>query len=153
MEIMQIEAFNIIGITVRTDNNDLAKVTADMQGLWGKFMSEGVMDKIPNKLDTDICCIYTDYEGDYTKPYTALLGCRVSSLEQIPDGLAGYRFDGGKYVRKPVSGNLLAGAVYNAWQEIWNSDLERSYIADLEIYGVKAANPEAAELEILVGIK
>lgn len=153
METIQLNEFKIIGIKVRTNNSDLNKLTSDMQGLWGRFIAEGVMQKIPNRIDDEICCIYTDYEGDHTKPYTALLGCRVSTLDEIPDGLSGRHYAGGKYAKKVYTGNILAGAVYAAWKEIWSLNLERSYVADLEIYGAKAANPENAEFEIMIGVK
>lgn len=36
-------------------------------------------------------CIYTnsDYESDFTGEYSAIIGCQVHSLENIPDGLVG----------------------------------------------------------------
>lgn len=153
MENINILPFNIIGIAVKTSNNDLAKLQQDMQGLWGKFIAENITDKIPGKISNDIYCIYTDYEGDYTKPYLALLGCQVENLNDIPAGLIGKHFNGGTYIKKTAKGNLFAGVVAEAWKEIWTLDIPRTYHADFEIYGINAANPENAEVEILVGVK
>ena len=54
-----------------------------------RFFKENISSKIPNKINGDILALYTDYEGDYTKPYSWILGCEVSSLEQVPEGLVG----------------------------------------------------------------
>lgn len=153
MNQVTISPFNIIGITIKTCNNDHNKLSNDMHSLWNKFMSENIMDKIPDKISNDIYCIYTDYEGDYTKPYTALLGCKVETLKHLPDSLTGRSFNGGKYIKNTAKGNILQGMVFEAWTKIWKMDISRSYTADFEVYGERAQNPQDAELEIFVGIK
>ncbi len=153
MEIININPFQIIGISIKTANDDLEKLQHDMQSLWNRFISEKIVEKIPGKISNDLYCIYTDYEGDYTKPYLALLGCQVESLNDIPAGLSGKHFNGGTYIKKTVKGNLFAGIIANAWKEIWALDIARTYHADFEIYGINAVNPENAQVEILVGIK
>jgi predicted transcriptional regulator YdeE len=153
MESLHIESFDIIGISVKTDNSDPVKLTNDMQGLWNKFLSENIMDKIPNKVDHNIYCIYTDYEGDYTKPYRAILGCRVSSLAVIPDGLSDKSIQGGSYNKFIAKGNILHGMIFEKWKQIWGLDIARSYTTDFEVYGEKSRNPEDAEVEIFIGIK
>lgn len=153
MEIININSFQIIGISIKTANNDLEKLQHDMQGLWNRFISEKIAERIPNKISNDVYCIYTDYEGDYTKPYLALLGCRVENLNDILAGLTGKHLNGGMYIKKTVKGNLFAGIVAEAWKEIWELDIKRTYHADFEIYSINAANPENAEVEILVGVE
>jgi len=81
-------AFNIIGIPVRTSNEN-GKSAQDIDALWEKFMSENIVGQIPNKISQNVYSVYTDYEGDYTQPYTTLLGCKVTSLEEIPKGMVG----------------------------------------------------------------
>lgn len=153
MEIIYIESFEIIGVTIKTSNNNLEKLQHDMQSLWNKFITENVADKIPDKISNDVYCVYTDYEGDYTEPYVAILGYKVRNLNNTPAGLSGKSFIGGKYIRKVAKGNLFTGVVYDAWKEIWALDISRTYHADFEIYGIKANNPKNAEVEIFVGIK
>jgi len=116
-------------------------------------MSEGVLEKIPNKLDNTIYCIYTEYEKDHTKPYTTILGCKVSTLNTIPNGMVGKTFEGGNYAKRIAKGNILQGMVFNEWTKIWNSDLDRTFTADFEVYGEKAQNPENAEVDIFVAVK
>ena len=139
--------FKIIGISVRTTNKN-NKAMNDIPALWDKFLSKNLIEKIPNKLSSEIYCVYTEYEKDYTKPYTALLGCKVENLNEIPEGMIGKEFKGGKYQKF-----IAKGVVVQEWSKIWNSDLERKYTADFEVYGEKAQNPENAEVEIYVAIK
>jgi predicted transcriptional regulator YdeE len=47
----------------------------------------------------------------------------------------------------------MKGVVIEGWQKIWSTDLNRSYVADFEVYGEKTKNPEDAEVEIYVGIR
>ena len=47
----------------------------------------------------------------------------------------------------------MQGIVYNEWVKIWNSDLDRTFVADFEVYGEKAQDPTNAEVEIFVGVK
>ncbi|MCD7971868.1 MAG: effector binding domain-containing protein [Candidatus Azobacteroides sp.] len=152
MEKVQVKPFCVVGISVKTtnENNQGAK---DIPELWQKFMDENVLEKIPNKVDHTIYCIYTDYEGDHTKPYVTFLGCKVENLDHIPQGLTGRKFDGGNYLKFSAKGNLAEGLVIKEWIEIWNMDLDRGYTADFEVFGKKAQNPENAEIDFYIAVK
>ena len=148
----KMKQFKIIGISVRTTNEN-NKAMKDIPALWNKFLSGNSIEKIPNKLSSEIYCIYTEYEKDHTKPYTTILGCKVENLDKIPEGMIGKNFEGGKYQKFIAKGDTTKGAVVQEWSKIWNSDLERKYTADFEVYGEKAQNPENAEVEIYVAVK
>lgn len=152
MSKVKIEPFKVIGISVRTtnENNQAGKDIAD---LWGKFMSENVLDTIPNKIDNTVYSIYTDYESDHKKPYTTILGCRVENLNDIPNGMIGKSFDGGNYVKLSATGNLAKGLIINKWLEIWEMNLDRVFSADFEVFGEKAQNPAHAEIDFLIAVK
>lgn len=152
MQRVKIEPFKVIGIAVRTTNEN-GRSAQDIGQLWGKFMSERIAEKIPNKIDDSIFSIYTNYQGDHTQPYDTILGCKVSSLEQIPKGMVGQSFDGGTYGKFIAKGDLTKGVVFGTWTDIWNKNLNRVFTADFEIYGKKAQNPTDAEVEIFVGLK
>ncbi len=147
-----IETFTIIGIAVKTTNEN-GQSAKDIGALWNKFMSEGILSQIPNKIDNTIYSIYTDYEGDYTQPYTTILGCRVKSTDVIPNGMVAKTIQGGNYAKFVTKGDLTKGAIYEEWSKIWNADLDRLYTADFEVYGEKAQNPTDAEVEIFVAVK
>ncbi len=147
-----IEAFTVIGIAVRTTNEN-GQSAKDIGALWDEFISESILEKIPNKIDNTIYSIYTEYEGDYTQPYTTILGCKVKSTDIIPDGMVATTIQGGNYTKFIAKGDLTKGAVYEEWSKIWHTDLDRLYTADFEIYGEKAQNLTNAEVEILIAIK
>lgn len=151
MDAQTIEKFHLIGIAARTTNEN-GKAEQDIPVLWGRFMSEGVLQKIPNKVDDTVYCIYTDYEKDYTKPYTTIIGCRVTSLENVPEGMVGKTVESSSYAHYVAKGNIMQGAVQEVWKEIWNSDIKRAYRADFDVYGAKAQNLENAEVDVFVSV-
>lgn len=152
MQTVKIEPFKIIGISIRTTNEN-GQASKEIAELWGKFMSDNILTKIPNKVDNEIYSLYTDYESDHTKPYTVILGCKVENLDNIPNSMVGKSLDGGTYVKTTVKGDLMQGLVVNQWSKIFEMELDRTYDADFEIFGEKAQNPSDAEVDFYVGIK
>lgn len=152
MQTVIIEPFKIIGISIQTTNEN-NQASKDIAALWGRFMEENLLTKIPNKACSDIYSLYTSYEGDHTQPYTTILGCRVENLDEIPVGMIGKSIVGGKYFKTSTKGDLMQGLIVKQWEKIFGMDLDRTYVADFEIYGKKAQNPSAAEVDVFVGIK
>lgn len=142
----QIKSFKIIGIKTETTNQN-GKSAEDLGKLWERFYTENISNQISNKKGSEIYAIYTDYETDYTGKYTAIIGMKVNSLDQIPNGLIGQEFNGGKF-RKFVAKGQMPNAVIETWKEIWENDkeLNRKYTTDFEIYG------ENSEVEIYISI-
>ncbi len=151
MQKIKIEPFKVIGISVRTTNEN-GQAANEIAELWGKFMSENILTKIPNKGDSVIYSLYTDYEGDHTKPYTAILGGKVENLDAIPNGMVGKSFNGGNYLKTTAKGDLMKGLIVNHWSKIFDMELDRSYVADFEVFGEKAQNPSDAEVDFYVGV-
>ncbi|BFM42903.1 hypothetical protein CFS9_15440 [Flavobacterium sp. CFS9] len=145
------QKLNVIGISIRTTNENGQSGT-DIPALWNRFMSEGILQKIPNKTSNAIYCVYTDYEKDYTRPYTTILGCVVENLNDIPEGMVAKTISGVHYQKFTAKGNLADGIVIKEWMKIWNSDLDRLYTEDFEIYGEQAQNPEDAIVDIFIAI-
>jgi predicted transcriptional regulator YdeE len=149
----KIEDFKIIGIETETTNEN-GKSATDLSKLWEKFYSEHVQGKIPNKKSDDIYSIYTDYESDYNGKYTSIIGLKVNSLNQVPDGLIGREFNGGKY-QKFIAKGQMPNAVMEIWKEIWKQDneLNRKYTTDFEVYGQNSQKGNDSEVEIYIAIK
>jgi predicted transcriptional regulator YdeE len=143
-------AFHIIGVFVRTTNAN-NKALKDIGELFGYFAGQHIMEKIPNKINGDIYCVYTDYESDYNGSYTTIIGCKVSSLENIPNGLVGKTVPDSKYQVYKSTGKLSI-SLAKTWEVIWNADLNRKYSADFDIYGEKAKDYENAEVDTYVAI-
>ncbi len=147
-----IKKFNVIGISIRTTNEN-GQALQDIPALWNKFMTGEIAKQIPNKIDDSVYCIYTEYEKDHTRPYTTILGCKVGNLDTIPNGMVGKTFEEATYAKRTVKGNILQGLVFNEWTKIWSSDIDRAYTADFEVYDERTQDPANAEVDIFVAIK
>lgn len=152
MEKQTLGTFPVIGITIRTSNAE-GHAAKDIPELWAKFWATDVAAQLPNKVSNDVYSVYTAYDGDYTQPYTTLIGYRVHHLDEIPVGLTGLMIEGGTYLKTTAKGKLSDGVVYNAWNEIWNTEIPRAYTADFEVYGEKSLNPDDAEVDIYLAIR
>lgn len=148
MDTQELKSFNIIGIAVRTSNEN-GQAGIDIPALWDKFISEGIADKIPGKVDNTIYSVYTEYEGDFTKPYTTVLGCKVNTADTIPEGMKGIVIEKGTYIKRTTE----VDKVFEEWTRIWNSDIPRVYTTDFEAYRAKGQNPEEAEVAIFIAVK
>lgn len=151
MEKVKIEAFNIIGIAIRTTNENGQSQT-DIPSLWEQFMSNNTAELIPNKIDDTLYALYTAYEKDHTKPYTTIIGCKVENLASIPTGMIGQSFVGGEYIKFISKGDVTKGSIYQTWEEIWKTNLLRIYSTDFEVYGEKAKDITNAEVEIMIAV-
>lgn len=149
--IKQNENVIIAGLSIRTTNEN-GQSGKDIPALWQRFFAEGMLSKIPGKIDDTLYCIYTDYEMDHTRPYTTLLGCRVQAEVKDP-GISTKIFTGDKYRVFVAKGGLDDGIVYKEWLKIWNADIERLYTTDIEIYGEKSQDKLNAEIPILIAVK
>jgi predicted transcriptional regulator YdeE len=151
MNTKHIDSFFIVGISVRTTNQNNQAAT-DIGDLWQKFMGENIAVNISNKIDDTVYSVYCRYESDYTAPYTTLLGCKVSSIENIPDGFDYIEIANGNYKQFEAKGNLMEGVVYKKWVDIWNTNLPRAYTTDFEVYDEKSADPNNAMVDIFIAL-
>ena len=146
------ETLTIVGIAIRT-SNEPGKGDTDIPQLWGRFRAENILGRIPHKVDNTVYAIYTDYEGDHTQLYTLVIGCNVSSLDNIPEDMTVKIITESNYSQFIAKGDLTKDAVINTWMQIWAMDLNRTYATDMEIYDDRATDPTNGVAEILVGIQ
>lgn len=151
MEKVTLSPFQIIGISIRTTNQNNQAAT-DIAQLWQRFLSENIAAQIPSKVDDTVYSLYTDYEGDHTQPYTAVLGCKVESVDVVPDGFTSHTISGGIYSKTSARGNLMEGLVVSHWNAIFEMNLDRTFNSDFEVFGEKAQNPSDAEVGFYVGV-
>jgi predicted transcriptional regulator YdeE len=152
MKTTTVEDFYIIGLAVRTTIEN-GKLIDDLSQLWNHFIANNIKDNIPNKIDNTIYRIYTDYEQDHKKPFTAIIGCRVTHLNDVPDGFAAKEITGGNYMVMTAKGKPSDGIVLLEWMKLWNANEQRAYKTDFEVYDEKASHPEYAEIDIYVSMK
>ena len=148
---VELPEFKIIGIEIRTTNEN-GQSRTDISELWKRFYKEDIKNKIPNKIDSDVIGLYTDYESDFRKPYTMIIGCRVSSLDELPGGMVGKAILSANYSVFNVRGKL-PDELINTWKQIWSSDMSRAYTADFEVYGKRSEDRENAEMEVFLSVK
>ncbi|PKG43833.1 GyrI-like domain-containing protein [Psychroflexus sp. MES1-P1E] len=147
-----IQKFNVVGISVRTTNEN-GQSTKDIEALWEKFWGEEIQKQIPKKVNDDIYTVYTDYETDFNGTHTLIIGLPVSSLENIPEGFGGITIEKDVY-EKFVSKGKMPEAVLATWMEIWqDKDLKRTYNADFTIHGKKYYDGDNAEVETFISVK
>ena len=147
-----VSGFKVIGLSVRTMNAN-GQSAKDMTMLLGRFFSENIISKIPNKISDEMLMIYTDYESDFTGEYTAIIGIAVSTLDDIPSGLIGREFKADNFKKFTAKG-VMPQAVVDCWNDIWkrNAELNRKYTYDFEVYGNKSQNGENSEVDIYLSV-
>jgi predicted transcriptional regulator YdeE len=150
--------FPVIGIAARTSNEKEATPDAVIGKQWRRFMQENLAAQIPNKSDSAILAVYTNYASDKDGDYTIIFGARVRSAAQIPSGMVVSQVPAGRYAIFMSEKGPVAKVVSAAWQRIWSvpknsPGSDRSYKTDYEIYDQRAANPNDAQVEIHIGIK
>src|SRR5438552_16750593 len=73
----EISGFTVIGIAARTDNARESTPNGVIPKQWQRLFSEGVPQKIPNKIGPELYAVYTDYSGDHNGEYTYVIGASV----------------------------------------------------------------------------
>ncbi|MBN9377750.1 MAG: hypothetical protein BGO14_11700 [Chlamydiales bacterium 38-26] len=143
------DSLKIIGIVMKTTNANGQSIQ-DIARFWEKFNDEQIFTKIPNKKNQDILALYTDYEGDETQPYHYMIGCEVTSLDDIPVGMVGKIIPPADYTILKAQGQF-PDCLTKTWQTIWKSDLKRSYRNDFEVY--RTFDPNHADIDVYIGVK
>lgn len=152
MKIQKKETLRIVGLAVQTSNNP-GCAEKDIPALWQKFMGQNIAKELTLKTSTNIYCVYCQYEGDHTQPYTTLIGYAVEEDSPIPPHLKSVTIESGNYSVFQTQGDLTGTAVFDTWNLIWNTPLERNYKADFEVYGPEASDPKNGKIDIFVGIR
>jgi len=134
--------FTVVGISAKESNDHPEGIGK----LWQDFYAKGGAKQIPNRASDDVYAVYTEYEGDHTKPYTMLIGCQVSSVGTLPTGLVAKAIPGAKYAVFDASGPQPASVVAT-WVRVYQTPLQRAYVADFDRY----RGP--TEVEVNVGVR
>lgn len=149
--VVQKPLIQVIGIQCRTSNDSTAG-PQDIPKLWTRFYSEAIAQQIPNKVSTDVIALYCDYEKDHTTPYTFVIGCPVSSANEIPDGMVLKTIPAGSYAHFHVVGKYPKTLI-ETWVSIWqNKELKRTYTGDYELYKENFYEQSPQEVDVFIAI-
>lgn len=151
--IVSIEGFKLVGLKLaHKTSNENGQSGIDCGSLWTQFEVGEYVTRIPIKLSDDIIAVYYDYEGDYTKPFSYFIGCKVKDSIEIPEDMDSLTIPSGRY-NKFIAEGKMPDCVANVWKGIWSSDIDRAYICDFEVYGEASKDWQDAKLEIFVSVK
>jgi predicted transcriptional regulator YdeE len=130
----------VVGIEARTTNaREMAPETAAIPGLWRRFLSEGIRERIPHpKPQGPLLGVYTRYASDHHGAYSLIVGTEVTSLEGVPKDFVGLRIAPADYRVFPARGEMPA-ALIATWGQIWrefeeNVGERRAFTTDFEIH-------------------
>ena len=144
------DGFKLIGLRLQgkttNKNNQSSK---DCGNLWQAFKSDKVFDLIPAKLSDEIYAVYFDYEKDETTPFSYFIGCKVRRNSETPKQLEELVIPAQKY-RKFTARGVMTGCITDTWKEIWQSDLNRKFGFDFEVYDERSRDWNNAEVDIYI---
>ncbi len=145
--------FVVIGVAARTSNAREMTAEGIIGKQWGRFLQENLLGQIPNKMDSAIVAVYTDYAGDQEGEYTFVIGARVRAGAAAPAGMVATTVPPGRYAMFVSERGPVGEVVMKTWQRAWTAGVERAYRADYEVYDERAVDPGNAVVEVRVGVK
>ena len=147
-----IEEFRLIGLKLdHKTTNEHGQSGIDCGNLWQRFERENYADKIPGKLSNEIYAVYFEYEGDYTKPFSYFIGCKVNKDTKALHNMDGLLLPSGIYAKVTAKGKI-PDCITNTWKDIWSSDIKRSYHYDFEVYDERSRDWRSAEIDIFISV-
>lgn len=149
-EIVTLEQKTIVGLSARTGNTQ-PDMSAVIGGLWQKFFGEGLMEKLPGRVNEHTIGLYSDYEEGVNGKYDITVGCEVETAAHIPQNMTVKTIPGGHYARFVICGDMVQ-AVAKAWEEIWAMDLARTWSADFEEY-VSCNEDGTCEIHLYIAVE
>ena len=156
-KVVEEAGFNVIGIAERTTNAKEMSGEGVIGKQWGRFFQDNLLAQIPNKADTSIIAVITDYATDKDGEYTHLIGARVTSTADMPAGMVVKKVPAGKYAIFTSEKGPVAQVVVGTWKRIWMQPKtapggDRAYKADYEVYDERARDPENTQMDVHVGL-
>ena len=149
--------FTIIGIEARTTNAKEATGEGIIGKQWQKFFSEGIPQRIPNKIESNFYAVYSDYASDHKGEYSFVIGAKVREGTTPPSGMVAKRVQAGSYTVLSSEKGPFPKVVPAAWKKIFTLEdegkLKRAYQTDFELYDERAKDPQNGQIDIYIGLK
>lgn len=142
----------LVGKEIRTSNKD-KNCSVEIGKLWEEFLGQKFGDAIQNKISSDeVLGLYTDYENKEFGAYSLVAGCEVSNVPAVPKGMVLKTIPSSKYFVVTAKGKMPE-SIGEAWEYIWNADIQRTYTGDFELYDKRYDGSENSEVDIYVAVK
>jgi predicted transcriptional regulator YdeE len=152
-------AFSVMGIEVRTTNAKEASSDGVIGKQWQKFFQDGVLEKIPNRADSNLYAVYNNYTDGRNGEYSFLIGPKVPEGSVPPAGLVLKTVPAGNYAVITSEQGPVVKVVVAAWQRVWKMEDEhtlggqRAYAADFELYDQRGIDPQNSQVDLYIGLK
>lgn len=147
-----LQGFQVAGLSKVIFGNENA--TEEINQLWQHFFEMQIAHHLQERLDDVIYAVYSDYEGDHTKPYRLTIGYRMKdgwAADSNSGTLHQTRVEDGSYAMMSAAGEQPK-ALIETWTAIWQSDLDRSFKTDFEVYGQRFFEEGVHEVLVAVGV-
>ncbi len=153
-KITQMNAFSFIGKPVTTTNEAEMKGEGVILSQRQSFYRDRMLEKIPNKKNSNILAVYTDYESDETGSYTFALGTEVTNIDDVPNGMKSYSIPECNYMVFTTRKGPIQEIIVEAWQYIWewSKTNKRAFLTDFELYDERCNDPENSQVDIYISI-
>lgn len=138
--VAELPAFDVIGLTTRTSNDDEFSGNSKIGPLWGSFMG-GAAQSIPDALEETIFSLYTHYESDHNGAYDVILGKSVQPGTEPPADMIAKHVPAATYLVFPAE-SRAPEAIVAAWQSVYcyfdePGTPKRAFTVDFERYSEK----------------
>lgn len=154
---VEVKEFSVIGILVRTNNAREATPNGLIGGQWQKFMQENLLAKIPDRVDSNVLVVYTNYASDKNGDYDYIIGAKVSPNAKAPEGMVKEQVSSGKYAVFTSDKGPIQEVTVAAWQKIWSyedsGEGKRAYKTDYELHDARSVDPQNSQIDVYVGVK
>ena len=144
----KLEGFSVVGLSIVTDNE---KASDEINALWEEFFAGNIGQKVENRADDVIYAVYSDYEGDHTKPYRLTIGYKIEGDPKIEGHLHHVMVQAADYAMMSAAGEQPK-ALIETWQAVWQSDLDRRFETDFEVYGKRFFEEGVHEVLVCIGV-
>jgi len=144
------DAFKVVGIKLNHKTTNQNKQSSkDCGELWQKFEIDKIFDLIPEKLSNEVYAVYFDYEKDETTPFSYFIGCKVKKNSETPKELEELMVPSQKYSKFTAKG-VMTGCITDTWEKIGNSNTDRKFGFDFEVYDERSQDWSNAEVAIYI---
>lgn len=144
----KIDGFSVVGLSMMTSNETASE---EINALWQNFFEQSIGQDVPNRVDDVIYAVYSDYEGDHTKPYRLTIGYKIKGAPQIKDHLHHVEVQSADYAMMGAIGEQPK-ALIETWTAVWQSDLDRKFETDFEVYGKRFFEEGVHEVLVAIGV-
>lgn len=146
------EGFKLIGLKLnKKTKNENGQSGIDCGELWQHFETNKIAELIPNKTSDVIYAVYYDYESNENGLFSYFIGCKVEDNSEKPENLDEIKIPQQSYYIETAKGRMT-GCITDAWRRIWDSNINRKFGFDFEVYDERSRNWKNAEIDIFLSV-